>query len=162
MKDINLSLLNIVSPYKVWKDSDGLHFITDNGIVYLAEFCEYDIELPAPAFWFNLYNLSAKASPNDDKLHKTIVLIIESFFEKNPDILLYMCDSGNNQQEMRSRLFMRWFKKYGSARYIIRTATIIDENESTYIAMIIQKDNPQSDAILKIFDEETNMFKENK
>ncbi len=27
----------------------------------------------------------------------------------NPDILLYMCDSANNQQAQRSRLFLHWF-----------------------------------------------------
>lgn len=43
MKPLELSLLNIRSPYSVWNDAQGLHFKTDHDIVYMVEFCLYDV-----------------------------------------------------------------------------------------------------------------------
>lgn len=105
MSPLELSLLNLRSPYVVWEDAQGLHFRTDYDVVYMVEFCSYDVGLRSPAYWFNLYNLSGKNSPNDTKLQQTIVCIVEEFFRVNPDILLYICDTANNRQAMRAVCF---------------------------------------------------------
>lgn len=163
MNPLQLSFLNLRSPYAVWNDEQGLHFKTDSDIVYMVEFCRYDIMAEIPAYWFNLYNLSQKNSPNDPKLQQTIVCIVEEFFRTNPDILLYMCDTADNQQAVRARLFFRWFKSYAQhQQYIIRTAMVLDEGIPNYIALIIPKTHSQLVSILQYFDREINLFKENK
>lgn len=86
----------------------------------------------------------------------------DAFVDDNPDILLYICDSSNDQQAQRDRLFLSWFNSYGKDRFSILTALVTDENEENYIAMILLKEHPHYDAIAKRFNEEIAMFKENK
>lgn len=163
MNPLELSLLNLRSPYVVWEDVQGLHFRTDYEVVYMVDFCLYDVGTGTPAYWFNLYNLNCKNSPNDPKLQKTIICIVEEFFRVNPDILLYICDTAYNQQAMRARLFYRWFKSSSPEyRYVIRTAVVMDEGVANYIALIIPRTHPELTGILQYFDCEVAMFKENK
>ncbi len=42
-------------------------------------------------------NESHRPSPNDEKLKATIFRIIEVFFAANPDILLYICETGDGR-----------------------------------------------------------------
>ena len=97
------------------------------------------------------------------KIRDTVVCIIEEFFHTNPDILLYICDTADNQQEMRARLFLRWFNQYADTQqFVIKTAEIKNKKQSDYIALIIQKTHPAFDDIIALFDSEISMFKANK
>ncbi|MDO5130735.1 MAG: DUF6169 family protein, partial [Prevotellaceae bacterium] len=81
------------------------------------------------------------------------------FFRVNPNILLYVCDSANSQQAMRSRLFLRWFNSYSrNESFIIKIAVINDDGEDNYVAMIVQRSNSQIDEILKYYEDEIAMF----
>ena len=161
MKPLNLNRINYTSPYKVWEYDGGFHFDTDFGVAYTIEF-EQDESIDYIAYWFGLINRNGKKSPNDPKIQHTIVCIIEEFFRENPDILLYMCDSLNQQEAMRARLFLRWFNNFdGKKDYIIRTAEIKNEDKRTeYVALIVPKSHPDLDEILTFFDQEIRMFKE--
>ena len=115
------------------------------------------------AYWFNLTNHSQKASPRDSKIRTTVILIIEEFFQSNPDILLYMCDSANNQQAQRSRLFLYWFSAYGKQKeYYTCTEMVKDEDEENYISIIVKKSHPQLNAIINLFNKQIEMFRMNK
>lgn len=61
---------------------------------------------------------------------------------------------------MRERLFLRWFREYEhSDRYYIKVSEIIAEKVANYTAMIVQKDNPHLDDIIRDFDEFVGFFK---
>lgn len=159
MTPLDLDKLNARSPYVVWRQKGELRFKTDYEIVYSVDFEREYSYTDSNAFWFNLYNRSAKKSPNDIKLQKTIVCIIEEFFRSNPDILLYICDTADSQQAVRARLFLRWFNAYNkNTLYVIRTALVIDEGEANYISLIIQRTHPLFNAVIKRFDQEIAMF----
>ena len=158
---LNLSRLNMRSPYSVWQDGEDLLFKTKHNIIYAVIFDPEDST--EKAYWFNLYNRSGKNSPNDRRLKDTVICIIEEFFRVNPGILLYMCDTSDNRQAMRARLFLRWFKSSElQSQFVIRVATIIDEDVANYLAMIVQRSNPHLEEILDFFDTEIEMFKSNK
>ena len=107
----------------------------------------------------NEKDIFEKSSPNDKKLRDTIFVIIEEFFASNPDILLYQCETGDNRQDMRDRLFLKWFREYEhSDKFFIKVSTIIAEEVKNYTAMIVQKDNPQLNNIIKDFDEFVGFF----
>jgi len=162
MNSLDLSKVNVVSPYTVWCSGEDYHFITDNDILYVVNF-EKDENIEFGAYWFNLTNIKNKKCTNDYKLQLDVICIIEEFLNKNPDILLYICDSANRQQAMRSRLFLRWFNSFREKEnFIIRTALLLDDDEENYIAMIVQRDNPDIDSILEYFENEIGMFRENK
>ena len=162
MVPLNLYRINITSPYTVWQEDDEWHFTSYYGIQFSIGFEEVE-GTPVSAYWFNLINRSHKSSPNDKNVQKTIVCIIEEFFRTNPDILLYLCDSANDQQEVRSRLFLRWFDTYAQKdKFTIRTAVLSDEGVSDYVAMIVQNNNPNIEYILQFFDSEISLFTDNK
>ena len=101
-----------------------------------------------------IHNQSRQPSPLDHKLRETILLLIEGFFAANPDILLYICETGDNRQAFRSRLFIRWFNNYsGRDAYVMQTAEVQEGNIRNFAALIVQKSNPRLTEILAEFNE---------
>lgn len=162
MKVLNLNTINSQSPYSIWRQDDRYYFRTDHDIVYMVSFDEEEAFQVDEAYWFNLSNTSNKKSPRDHKIRETIFVLLADFFAENPDILLYICDTANEQQAQRDRLFLSWFNRYGKERFSILTANVSDEGEENYIAMILQNDHPHYDAIVSRFNREIAMFKDDK
>ena len=98
MNPLDIERLFLSCPYPVKRNGDEYTFKTDSGIVYSVDFKEELTFDPIPAYWFDLMNRSQKASPSDPKVRETVIRIIVEFFRANPDIMLYMCDSANDQQ----------------------------------------------------------------
>lgn len=155
MNALNLARINELSPYEVWQTSTGdFNFQTDFGVLYRISFRIEQTIWDDGAYEFSIINQNQKASPNDKKLRDTICIIIEEFFNSNPDILIYQCETGDNRQAMRDRLFIRWFKESEhSDRYYIKVSTVTAEKVKNFTAIIVQKDNPQLETIIKDFDE---------
>lgn len=162
MRPLNLTRININSPYKVWFEDEEYRFITDSNILYAMVF-DPDILFSYPFYWFNLTNRGGIKYPNDLKLQKTIVCVIEEFFMTNQNMLLYMCDTANGQQAMRSRLFVRWFNNYSKNKdFVIRSTIVNDNGEDNFISIIIKRTHPQFKEIIHQFDRQISMFKEHK
>lgn len=163
MVRLQVQQINLLSPYIVFYDGDDLSFTTDHGIRYAVDFDE-DANPYFKAFWLNLTNLSERPSPGDKKIAQTIICIIEEFFRQNPDILLYMCSTEGGKQAQRARLFLRWFNGAEQQKhYVARSVEVRgEEGRMEYVALIVQRSNPQLAEILAIFDEETAMFNEGK
>ena len=86
-------------------------------------------------------------------MRDTVCAVIEELFECNPDILLYQCETDDNKQAARDRLFVRWFKEYaGNDKYVIKVSKVIDENTENYTAIIVQQSNPELNRIITEFD----------
>lgn len=164
MNAFDLNRINRVAPYKVEFVNDEYVFETDYDIRYSVWFEPQPIPgSNVIAYWLNLTNRSQKASPRDVKIRNTVIFILEEFFRQNPDVLLYMCDSADEQQSMRSRLFLHWFNAYGQQEeYYTRTEMIVDGDEENYIAIIVKRSHPQFHSIINLFDEEIAMFRANK
>ncbi len=155
MNPLDLAYINRLAPYKVW---------TENGRDYLVE-TSYDLLFrigfmddysiwQSGAYQFYINNESHRPSPNDEKLKATIFRIIEAFFAANPDILLYICETGDGRQSFRSRLFVRWFNNYaGRDAYVMQTAEVQEGKTRNFAALIVQKSNPRLKEILAEFDE---------
>ena len=106
------------------------------------------------AYQFVINNENQVPSPLDPKLRDTIFTMIDAFFAVNPDILLYICETGDGKQAFRSRLFMRWFNTYsGRDAYIMETAEVQEEETKNFAALIVQKSNPKLEEILSDFNE---------
>ena len=163
MKALDVNVINQSAPYGVRIEDGSYRFHTDYDIAYIVEFEQEDVFENASAYWFGVVNRSHRPSPNDSKVRATIICIIEEFFRQNPDILLYMCDSADDQQAMRSRLFIRWFNGYAEKQnFYIRTAMVMDEGEENYIAIILQRSHPQLQMVIETFDNVMEQFKANK
>ena len=163
MKALELNILNRLAPYEVELRDGEYYFHTDFDIVYSAEFKYEPAFGGTPAYWFDLTNRSGKASPNDPKVRDTVIRIIIEFFRANPDIILYMCDSANDQQAQRNRLFLRWFMGAEQSKlFYIKTEMVIDEGVENFIAIIVPLSHPYLEDIIERFDAEIEMFRANK
>ena len=167
METLNVTRININAPYKVWNEGSIYRFETDKGIKYLVDF-ELDSNPFYTAYWFNLTNPEHTKSPGDIKIAKTVVCIIEEFFRLNPEVLLYMCSTDNGQQAQRSRLFLHWFNGYEQQkRYVIKSTEVkgVDPEgkpRKEYVALIVPRVHPLLDEIIERFEEDVQMFNDNK
>lgn len=154
MKELNLSRLNVLSPYSVWEIRPQTYgFKTDYGVLYKIEFSDNTLIWRVGAYEFGISNENNTPSPNDSKVKDTVAAVIMEFFECNPDILLYQCETGDNKQDARGRLFLRWFNGNEFSRHFhISTTMITAEGINNYAAMIVQKSNPNLTAIIAEFE----------
>ena len=161
MNRLDIEVINSHSPYDVHNVADQYVFVTDAGIEYHVDF-ELDSNPYYVAYWFNLANPMQQKSPNDKKIPQTVICVIEEFFRQNPDILLYMCSTANNQQAQRARLFLRWFNGYEQQQqYYIRAVEVKgDDERNDYVALIVRRSHPKYQEIKQRFDSEIAMFNE--
>ena len=155
MNALDLSQINRLSPYKVWTDDGRDYYVeTSRGQIFDIGFMDDYSIWPTGAYQFTISNQSHQPSPLDQKLRETILLIIEAFFTANPDILLYICETGDGRQAFRSRLFIRWFNTYSNRdAYGMQTAEVQEGKTKNFAALIVQKSNPRLTEILAEFDE---------
>lgn len=154
MKGLNLNRLNIKAPYSVWEIREQTYgFKTDYGVLYKIEFSDNTLIWQDGAYEFGISNENNVPSPNDEKVKDTVVAIIAEFFTSNPDILLYQCETGDNKQDARGRLFLRWFNNAEFKNHFhISTVMICAEGINNYAAMIVQKSNPNLQTIIDDFE----------
>lgn len=154
MNKLNLDRLNIKSPYSVWAVDEHVYgFKTDYAVFFKIVFDKNTLIWEDGAYEFGLSNESHKPSPNGTKVKETVMAIIEEFFVCNPNILLYQCETGDNKQDARGRIFLRWFNDYEfSKNYFIKVSCVVAEGINNYAAMIVQKNNPELATIIDDFD----------
>ena len=155
MNPLDLAYINRLAPYKVWTENGRSFFVeTNQDLLFRVDFMDDFSIWPQGAYQFSIVNENHLPSPSDDKLKATVFRILEAFFAVNPDILLYICDTGDGRQALRSRLFVRWFNSYSLRdAYVLRTAEILDSDVWNFAALIVQRSNPRVDEILAEFDE---------
>ena len=155
MHPIDLGYVNRLSPYKVWTENGRDFYIeTDMGNLFKVGFMDDYCIWETGAYQFTINNERNRPSPNDSKLKFTLFRLIEAFFAANPDILLYICETGDDKQLLRNRLFVRWFNSYGQRdKYVLKTVEIMDGDMANFAALIVQKSNVRLTVILQEFDE---------
>ena len=154
MNPLSETAINLSSPYPVRKKEDGrMEFYTDHGVHYGVEFVEDDTLLSRAAYHLNIVNANHRKSPSDPKVKDTIICIVDEFFKQNNTTLLYICDTGDNKQSMRSRLFERWFETYEKRwSFTFISSSLLDEdNNVNYAAIILRNDNPYLKEIVNEF-----------
>ena len=157
---LDLNHLNLVSPYTLWETGENEYtFRTSHGALYRICFDVNQSIWDKGAYEFGIYNDTGKNSPNDSKVKQTIICIIEEFFISNPEVLLYQCETGDNRQDARQRLFYKWFSESANSdRFVLKVSSIIAEGVVNYIALIATKDNPNIERILGDFNEFIGFF----
>ncbi len=164
MKPLSVEHINNRAPYWVEATNEGrfFHFFTDNGIHYSVKFDKDDVLLSQEAYQLIIININNQKSPRDSKVRDTIITIIEEFFNRNNSTLLYICETGDNKQSMRSRLFDYWFSTYNrKGLFSILSSSIVDEDGVVNFATIIlRNDNPHLSDIITEFSEAIQLLNE--
>ena len=107
-----------------------------------------------------IINSNNKKSPRDPKVKDTIISIVEAFFTDNENVLLYICETGDTKQAMRSRLFLYWFSTYlNKESFTFVSASVKDEDGViNHAALIMKSDNPLMPDILAEFSKTINLL----
>ena len=155
MNPLDLAYINRLAPYKVWTENGRDYLVeTSYELLFKIGFMDDYSIWPTGAYQFYINNESHRPSPNDEKLKATVFRIIEAFFAANPDILLYICETGDGRQAFRSRLFIRWFNTYAHRNaYVLQTAEVQEGKTKNFAALIVQKSNPRVHEIVAEFEE---------
>ena len=151
---LHLSLERINSgetPYQVEPtEQNGFYqFFTDGGVHYSVGFMEDDVLLSKNSYQLIIANIN-----------NTIVSIVDEFFRCNNSTLLYICETGDNKQRMRSRLFEYWFSTYNrKALFTMISSSIVDaEGVVNFATIILRNDNPELSEIIVEFTESIQLL----
>lgn len=161
MKELSLNNINITAPYQITKVGENtFRFYSDNGIHYAVDFLADDLITEGESYQLVIANLSNKRSPRDVKVRDSILAIVDEFFNRNQSTLLYLCETGDGKQSMRSRLFGYWFDTYKrKAQFTLLTSSIVDEeNIVNFATLIIRNDNPKFSEIVFEFSESVKLL----
>lgn len=155
MKRLDIKLINAQSPYKVEVSAEEnfFEFFTEHDVHYSVGFMPDDSLMQSEAYHLIIVNVDNRPSPSDRKVKDTVLTIVGEFFSKNNTTLLYICDTGDGKQRLRSRLFERWFSAYDKkALYTSVTSSVVDEEGITnYATIIVRNDNPRLVEIIAEF-----------
>jgi len=155
MVALDLNKINSCSPYLVEKDSltGLLKFVSEFRISFSVSFENDDLLQSGESYQFVLTNTNGVKSPRDAKVRETVMCIVDEFFHKNQAALLYICETGDGMQKMRSRLFRFWFSIYAEKVDFLFLPQIVydEEDNENYAALIIRRDNPKFNDLVSEF-----------
>lgn len=68
-------------------------------------------------------------------------------------MVIYICDTADNRQAIRNRLFVRWFKEYGNEDYIFKNEQVRIDDIDYFGGIIMHKSHPVHEEIEAKFHE---------
>ncbi len=161
MVELSLERINANAPYQVNIVGDNGHFqfVTDFDVIYSVQFLEDDI-ISYESYEFVIVNVNHKKSPVDKKLRETIIAILHEFFVVNNSTILYICETSDEKQSQRARLFRYWFASTSESDYIANfSATILDaEGIKNYASIFLRNDNPNFKEVVTEFSNTVELF----
>lgn len=91
------------------------------------------------SFEFSFYPVGNRTSVFDDRIRATVLKILEDFLDTHSDcVLLYICDSLDNQARTRNILFNRWFREVAPPHLLKFNRKIIDTDlDMVYYAAFV-------------------------
>jgi len=162
MVTLSIDRINKAAPYNVEAmEKDGFYqFVTDYGVRYSIGFDLTEGLLSHEVYQFIITNVNNRKSLRDHKLRDTIMAIIYEFFEANNTVMLYICETGDNKQSMRSRLFEYWWATSPrKSDFTMVSANIRDaEGVRNYASIILRLDNPDAKDIVAEFTETVQLL----
>ena len=138
-------------------------FITKNDITYRVAFLE-DSTLTTVSTsgieFDNVYQVvidkvSDQVEPFDYQVFLTIDTIINDFFANIENALIYVCSDNEGKDQIRNRVFERWYQNSQHKTTITKVdnTIILDETNVLYTSLLYHNDNPNINYILTTFDE---------
>ena len=140
----SLSELNKKSPYIL--ESSGMYsfsFITEQGKKYEIGFIQDLMISDEGVYQFFITTEDQFKTVLDNKIKKTVLVVIEEFFKNEGAVLDYICATDDNRQASRDRMFHQWYSNsLDKEDFCLRSMHLkIDEIEY-FSSVIIRNDNP--------------------
>ena len=154
MIDIPAELINAKSPYGVTKvDTNSFVFTTRYGIKYNVGFSANYMLTDEDGFYeFYITNVEHKPSPNDMMVMDTVIAVIEAFFAQSSVVMLYICDTMDHRQRIRSRLFQHWYNSYANRNsFTLINESVVFDEVAYFGSIVLSKDHPEHNVIVEKF-----------
>lgn len=152
---LSVDRINQDSPYWVVQLDDMLfRFNTENGVTYRVGFYKDKYLAKDGIYHFFIANVNNDFAPRDLKVFKVISLVLEEFFRQEEPVMLYICDPKDHRENIRSRLYERWFNNYANQDELtLHKADIDFDGYIVYAGMILRKDHPLYNEVIASFDD---------
>jgi len=150
------------------------NFVTKNNILYRVafvvdeSFSSLSNESVSDMFQLVVEKASEGLEPYDAKVSKTIEDIIERFFRRKENSLIYICSDDNNRSKLRHDVFDRWYRKSRYQQNIIKLDNVIDINvgpeeiQRLYTSLMFHKQNSYYEKIISIYKQLERALNEDK
>lgn len=150
----SLSELNKKSPYIL--ESSGMYsfsFITEQGKKYEIGFIQDLMISDEGVYQFFITTEDQFKTALDNKIKKTVLVVIEEFFKNEGAVLDYICATDDNRQASRDRMFHQWYSNsLDKEDFCLRSMHLkIDEIEY-FSSVIMRNDNPRFEAMNEAVD----------
>jgi len=95
--------------------------------------------------------------PYDAKVSKTIEDIIEKFFLKIENSLVYACSDNDEKANLRYKVFDRWYKKSEYKENVVKIDNILNiqisefDIQKLYTSFLFHKSNPNYKKLIEIY-----------
>ena len=164
MISCRLKALNLSKPYNfLYNEADNSYsFATVNDVryfVYFSDGSNYFPQYPDISSRVYLFGFltQSKIVPADSRVRDTIIKIVIEYFKNNThNILLYVCDTNNQQEIHRSRKFNSWYQMVPNSG-IVKLDQVISFDNNNYISILYHEHNPYAAEINDAF---TNLEKD--
>lgn len=104
----------------------------------------------------------------DAKVSRTVIDIVEQFFNKIENSIIYICSDEDEKAKTRFKVFDRWYKKSEYRTFIGKIDNIIQykisENvtQKMYTSFMFHRDNPASEKLVEIYNQIERTLNEEK
>ncbi len=155
-------------------EDNSFNFTTKNDILYKVSFIvDETFSVLSGHKVPNIYQIvvekvAQKIEPFDNKVSKTIESIIEHFFRKIENSILYVCSNIDDKERKRFEVFNRWYKNSKYKDIIVKTDNIIviEENANgkteIFTSFMYHKNNPNQEKIIEIYTKIEEFLSEDK
>lgn len=87
----------------------------------------------------------------DPLIEPTIVKIFQDFFARRGVVAVYICDSSDNRQAVRSRMFNRWYERYRGLGFVKMDGALLDPFGIIYTSIIVHQSYAHKEQVLSAF-----------
>lgn len=107
---------------------------------------------------------SEGTEPYDAKVSKTIENIVERFFKKIENSLIYVCSEEDEKAKLRHDIFDRWYRKSGLQEFIVKIDNVININiskfeiQKLYTSFMFHRENTNYKKLIDIYSQIENIL----
>ena len=84
--------------------------------------------------------------------------IIKAFLNKYENVVVYICDNGDNREKARFHKFTNWFKLYNDGNILQLKGVIRAGNTNILNAMLIHKENKLLNEFIEAYEILTGIY----
>lgn len=150
----------MLNPYPLQEaDNFSYQFTSDTGIIYHVYFLDYSYMFSEyPHFAENVYSFNIDViegditlTAEDERIGITIVEVFKTFFMRQKNVAVYVCDSADERHLARKRKFDLWFWKYNDGSIIKEDGVAVIEDMEILNSLLVHHNNPNCTEIIFAF-----------